>query len=72
MITVNASNLFAAPLGLYPYGWQIPPEIAADFPKDWVMDKSNQPKVTRCPKHFMIIYLDLSLNFKGKIMSFCQ
>ena len=40
MITVNASNLFAAPLVLYPYEWQIPPEIAADFPKDWVMGKS--------------------------------
>ena len=40
MITVNASNLFAPPLVLYPYEKRIPPEIAADFPKNWVMGKS--------------------------------
>ena len=40
MITVNASNLFAPPLVLYPYERRIPPEIAAGFPKDWVMGKS--------------------------------
>ena len=39
MLTVNACNLFAPPLVLYPYKQRIPQEIAADFPKDWVMNK---------------------------------
>ena len=39
MITINASNLFAPHLVLYPYERRIPPEFAADSPKDWVIGK---------------------------------